>query len=446
MDTDTRQLSDFTARYRFFCSHPDYCNGHGVCPACGYPTLGPSPDYYCCFCGWDSWDYRGESNADDMAPPNDNTLSEARQYFEQTLCVWDWHEQDDFSPSFRWQLFSHRAQKAKRELKQAYDLLMNTQSSEQIETQWQAISEIDLPCLARLARQSYRVKLDWHLDVRKTYSDPPGHDLFFQPRLQLSSERTKYEIDTGKTQDPLPFSAGENVFDNDDLVWDIGALVKSTIEPGGYHVFNCSCGFPEDTDIHERVCVSHPDKETIAWEMDIKGYDAWWSSDLQGKSGYIQFLFNRSEYEASINLMLEAIDEYIKSKIPVDEIPPSHDFVDNEKVWLSDLKNSIRQPRKALLHTIKDIKLDTSKYPFILFDGQPAEKIIDSYFSKWSALNAFRILQDYRQSKKTKDIRDAQWVAETLVINFRSCLYFTGENDPRSRLNYNQEVASVSYL
>jgi hypothetical protein len=144
--------------------------------------------------------------------------------------------------------------------------------------------------------------------------------------------------------------------------------------------------------------------------------------------------------------MLEAIDEYIKSKIPVDEIPPSHDFVDNEKVWLSDLKNSIRQPRKALLHTIKDIKLDTSKYPFILFDGQPAEKIIDSYFSKWSALNAFRILQDYRQSKKTKDIRDAQWVAETLVINFRSCLYFTGENDPRSRLNYNQEVASVSYL
>lgn len=55
------------------------------------------------------------------------------------------------------------------------------------------------------------------------------------------------------------------------IVFDLLDLFHSAQRPGSYFLLNCACGYPPDAGIEEMVLVSHPDANTVIWELDVRG-------------------------------------------------------------------------------------------------------------------------------------------------------------------------------
>ncbi|MFA7404909.1 MAG: hypothetical protein WC007_13020 [Pelobacteraceae bacterium] len=89
-----------------------------------------------------------------------------------------------------------------------------------------------------------------------------------------------------------------------DILWDVHALINSVKRPGAYQLLTCKCGVASHAGLNEAVLVSHPDAQTVIWELDIAGLrpalnDSF--ADMAG--GFIRLIFRREEYEADIRVM-----------------------------------------------------------------------------------------------------------------------------------------------
>lgn len=107
------------------------------------------------------------------------------------------------------------------------------------------------------------------------------------------------------------FPGCSDQLDKRGIVWDVFALMDSVIRPGAHQVLTCDCGYAPDADLHEAVLVSHPDEDTVVWELDIAGLrpalDAAFHNDT---CGFVRLVFARDEYEADIRALLRELQRY----------------------------------------------------------------------------------------------------------------------------------------
>jgi hypothetical protein len=126
----------------FFDQHPQHCNGHVVCPACGYPTLlERSSLESCILCHWVDDGHDDPQAHYRNGGPNDSTLNRARENFEQTCSVWSFDEKDDFTVSNQLQLFDHRIIQQKIQWRKCYDSLLELITPEAISHCWIEINQ-----------------------------------------------------------------------------------------------------------------------------------------------------------------------------------------------------------------------------------------------------------------------------------------------------------------
>jgi hypothetical protein len=114
------------------------------------------------------------------------------------------------------------------------------------------------------------------------------------------------------------FAGGGNDLAERGIVWDVFALIESIKQPGAHQVLTADCGYAPDVYIEESVLVSHPDNNTVIWELDIAGLRPALDKTLTGDhEGFVRLVFAREHYEADIRALLRALQQAGRDPIPV---------------------------------------------------------------------------------------------------------------------------------
>ncbi|MGZ0018965.1 hypothetical protein [Nitrosomonas sp. wSCUT-2] len=102
------------------------------------------------------------------------------------------------------------------------------------------------------------------------------------------------------------------------IVWDVFALIDSIKRPGGHQVLTADCGYAPDVYLEERVLISHPDSNTVVWELDIVGLHPALDKTLTGdRVGYVRLEFAREQYEADIRALVKALQQAGRGPVSV---------------------------------------------------------------------------------------------------------------------------------
>ncbi|MBK8752965.1 MAG: hypothetical protein IPL99_15625 [Candidatus Competibacteraceae bacterium] len=115
-------------------------------------------------------------------------------------------------------------------------------------------------------------RLGWTLAYDTIYADPPWLEARFVPS----------------------FPECNREINETSIVFDLLELFRSAQRPGGYFLLNCTCGDSSHAGIKDLVFVSHPDVDTVIWELDVRGLgpalEDYWSSH----TGFLRLIFKRS--------------------------------------------------------------------------------------------------------------------------------------------------------
>ncbi len=114
------------------------------------------------------------------------------------------------------------------------------------------------------------------------------------------------------------FAGGGNDLAEHGIVWDVFALIDSIKQAGAHQLLTADCGYAPDVYIEESVLVSHPDSNTVVWELDIAGLrpalDKTLTSDCEG---FVRLVFAREQYEADIRALVRALQQAGRDPVPV---------------------------------------------------------------------------------------------------------------------------------
>ena len=114
------------------------------------------------------------------------------------------------------------------------------------------------------------------------------------------------------------FVGGGNDLAGRGIVWDVFALIESIKHPGAHQVLTADCGYAPDVYIEESVLVSHPDSNTVVWELGIAGLRPALDKTLTGdREGYVRLEFAREQYEADIRELIKALQQAGRDPVPV---------------------------------------------------------------------------------------------------------------------------------
>lgn len=157
-------------------------------------------------------------------------------------------------------------------------------------------------------------RLGWTPEGDVIYSDPPSLCVHFTPAFP-----------------------GCNVaIAEEGIVWDVLALYDSARRPGGYDLLNSDCGYPPDSGLEEMVFVSHPNANTIVWEIDVHGLRPALADHWQDGDNCLRLVFERAQYEADIRAMLREARGTGSADLPVEEIEPMVRGLEFEQVCALD--------------------------------------------------------------------------------------------------------------
>jgi hypothetical protein len=143
-------------------------------------------------------------------------------------------------------------------------------------------------------------RLGWSLARKVIHSEPPGLCICFIPDFPGCNAAI---AETG-------------------IVWDVLALYDSARRPGGYFLLNSDCGYPPDSYIEEVVFVSHPNADTIVWEIDIRDLRPSLAPHWQDEDNCLRLVFEREQYEADVRSMLREARAASSPDLPVEELEP----------------------------------------------------------------------------------------------------------------------------
>lgn len=114
------------------------------------------------------------------------------------------------------------------------------------------------------------------------------------------------------------FAGGGNDLAERGIVWDVFALIESIKQPGAHQVLTADCGYASDVYIEERVLISHPDHNTVVWELNIAGLRPALDKTLIGDhEGFVRLVFVREQYEADIRALVRALQQAGRDPVPV---------------------------------------------------------------------------------------------------------------------------------
>lgn len=144
-------------------------------------------------------------------------------------------------------------------------------------------------------------RLGWTMVTEVAYADPPRLAIGLAPAFP---------------------GCNANLEHRREILWDILRLYESARCPGAYWVLNCTCGYGPDAEIELPVFVSHPNPETIVWEIDIAGLRPVLEERWQRERGFLRLIHDRREYEAEIRAMLRTIQAACTDELPVETLDP----------------------------------------------------------------------------------------------------------------------------
>lgn len=208
-------------------------------------------------------------------------------------------------------------------------------------------------------------RLGWTLADETTYADPP----WLTVRLVPSFPECHPAID----------EAG--------IVFDLLDLFHSARRPGGYFLLNCTCGYPPDAGIEEMVLVSHPDADTVIWELDVRGLGPALEDHWAWHNGFLRLVFQREEYEADLRAMLRDVRSAGSTVLPVEEIDPGGCGAYERAMALHDEELCLREP---LLPAGTVLEFGLFGPNLLVIDGKPDLGWPVRLFTRWSALAAFK--------------------------------------------------------
>lgn len=197
------------------------------------------------------------------------------------------------------------------------------------------------------------------------------------------------------------------------IVWDFAALWHSIRQPGGYFLLTSDCGYPPDSGIEEHVLVSHPDAQTVIWELDIQGLRPALDESILPDEGFLRLVFVRDEYEADIRAMLSELRHRMTTPVDPRTLANVHglDHLLKEYPAMQTIHTGEFEPNTGdgSLDWLLALDIDASCQPQPLWlqgtliefgcfgadlmavNGDPRKASWPtSYFTRWQALAAFK--------------------------------------------------------
>jgi hypothetical protein len=220
-----------------------------------------------------------------------------------------------------------------------------------------------------------------------------------------------------------------------DVVWDLPQLCDSIRKPGGYHVLNCSCGLSDHAGLNQLAFVSHPDDETVVWEIDIHDHRPALHERWGNGSGFLRLIFRRTEYEADIRVMLDAV---LSSGDPT--LPPVEEYAPDNKQgeayeWLQSWATANDWSRQPILPkgTTLEFLPDTNR----LRDGKPLREYVPCLLTRWAAMQAYQRWTHpfWRNAPTPPDPISADANGQTFAIALQAC-YAEGRTAPGVTVSY----------
>lgn len=171
------------------------------------------------------------------------------------------------------------------------------------------------------------------------------------------------------------------------IVFHLLDLFHSARRPGGYFLLNCTCGYPPDAGIEERVLVSHPDADTIIWELDVHGLGPTLEDYWTWHQGFLRLIFQRKEYEADLRAMLRDVRSAGSTALPVEALDPGGWDAYEQAMALRDEELCLREP---LLPAGTMLEFGLFGPNLLVIDGKPDLGWPVRLLTRWSALTAFK--------------------------------------------------------
>jgi hypothetical protein len=201
------------------------------------------------------------------------------------------------------------------------------------------------------------------------------------------------------------------------IAWNLWALLDSVRRPGAYFLLNCECGIPSDAGLEEPISVSHPDDETVVWEIDIRGSAPALEDWIAWQEGFIRLVFARADYEAGVRAMLREVQRVYREPVPVASLtglhgssgldqaypgishavadifePGMHGNCDVEEFAAMDA--DVARPREPLLPPGTVLEIGFFGSELYRVDGQTRYDWLGRWFTRYAVADAFRVWLD----------------------------------------------------
>ncbi|HOW75379.1 MAG TPA: hypothetical protein P5102_02665 [Candidatus Competibacteraceae bacterium] len=171
------------------------------------------------------------------------------------------------------------------------------------------------------------------------------------------------------------------------IVLDLLELFNSARRPGGYFLLNCTCGDPSDVDIKDMVFVSHPDIDTVIWELDVHGLGPALEECWSLHHGFLRLVFKREEYEADLRTMLRDVRSAGSPDLSVEELDPGGCAAYE---WAMALHCDEPWLQEPVLPAGTRLEFGLFGTDLLIIDGKPDRGWPVRLFTRWSAQAAFK--------------------------------------------------------
>jgi hypothetical protein len=199
------------------------------------------------------------------------------------------------------------------------------------------------------------------------------------------------------------------------IVWNLWYLIDSVRRPGTHWILTCECGYSPDAEIEWGVLVSHPNENTVVWELDFAGLAPVCDEAFRHLDGFMRLTFDRTEYESDVRAMLREVQQTTRERVPFDQLVSLHGHANLEKEYpgcrhavadrfeptthgdcdadeFLELDADAPWPREPMFAPGTVIELGNFR---TRVNGKESFDWIGRWFTRWEVLAAYRAWTDY---------------------------------------------------
>lgn len=249
----------------------------------------------------------------------------------------------------------------------------------------------------------------------------------------------------------FPFCA-ENMYEQG-IVWDPWLLYQSVKKPGAYFLLNSDCGYPPDSGIETQVLVSHPDPDTLIWELDIEGLRPALQPEIAEQTGFLRLHFARQIYEADLRVLLHTLHSESHKHIAIQSLPH---LIPDPLLWMArnqqsylPVENLEPAPHGDMLEELLALDLNAAWPREALLSPGTLELDIKNtmplykLLTRWDTLQAMNIwIQCHANQQSTEACRQA---GKQLAAVLQAC-FDEGQTAPGVTVRYTHPACKWEML